>query len=68
MSKVNNNIAPTIIDDLFTRFHNSYNLCSKSNFVVLGMLTVHNCQNSVQYYGPLIWIMILDYIKDSKLC
>ena len=63
--KVINNIAVTIIDDLFTTYH-SYNLLSKSKFVDPSVGTVHNGQNSIQHYGPLIWNMIPDYIKDSE--
>ena len=63
--KVINNIAATIIDDLFTTYH-SYNLRSKSKFVVPSVRTVHNGQNSIQYYGPLIWNMIAGCIKDSE--
>ena len=64
MFKVINNIAATIIDDLFTKYHR-YSLRSKSKFVVPSVRTVHNSQNSTQYYGPLIWSMIPGYIKDS---
>ena len=53
MFKVINNIAATIINDLVTTYH-SYNLCSKSKFVVPSVRTVHNDQNSIQYYSPLI--------------
>ena len=65
MFKVINNIAASITDDLFTKYH-SYNLCSKSKFVVPSVRTVHNGQNSIHYYGPLIWNMIPGYIKDSE--
>ena len=65
MFKVINNILATIIDDLFTTYH-SYNLRSKSQFVVPSVHTVHNGQNSMQYYGPLFWNMIPGYIKDSE--
>ena len=65
MFKVINNIAATIIGDLFTTYH-SYNLRSKSKFVVPSVRTVHNGQNSIQYYDPLIWNMIPGYIKDSE--
>ena len=41
MFKVSNNIAPTIIDDLFKSSHHSYNLWSISNFAVAGVHTVH---------------------------
>ena len=65
MFKVTNNIAATIIDDLFTTYH-SYNLCSKSKFVVASVRKVHISQNSIQYYGPLIWNMIPGHIKYSE--
>ena len=66
MFKVINDIAATIIDDLFTTYH-SYNLRSKSKFVVPSVRTVHNGQNSIQYYGSVIWNMIVGYIKDSEI-
>ena len=65
MFKIINNIAATIIDNLFTIYH-SYNLRSKSKFVVPSVRTVHNGQNSIQYYGSLISNMIAGYIKDSE--
>ena len=66
MFKVINNIAATIIEDLLTTYH-SYNLRSKSKFVVPSVRTVHNGQNSIQYDGSLIWNMIVGYIKDSEI-
>ena len=64
--KVINNVAATIIGDLFTTYH-SYILQSKPpKFVVPTVRTAHNGQNSIQYYGPLIWNMIPSYIKDSE--
>ena len=66
MFKVINNIAATIIEDLLTTYH-SYNLRSKSKFVVPSVRTVHNGQNSIQYYGSLIWNMIIGYISNSEI-
>ena len=66
MFKVTDNIAATITDDLFTTYR-SYNLCSKSKFVVPSVRSVHNGQNSIQYYSKLIWNMIPGYIKDSEI-
>ena len=40
MFKVSNNIAPTIIDKLFTKSHYSYNLRTKSNLVVTSTSTL----------------------------
>ena len=53
MFKVINNIAATIIDDLFTTY-DSYNLRLKSKVVVPRVRTVHNGENSIQHYGTLI--------------
>ena len=66
MFKVINNIAATIIDHLFTTYH-SYNLHSKSKFVISSVCTVCNGQNSIQYYSSLIWNMIVGYIKYSEI-
>ena len=60
MFKVINNVAATIIDDLFTTYH-SYNLRSKSKFVFPIGRTLDKAQNSIQYYGPLIWNMIVGF-------
>ena len=60
MFKVINNIAATIIDDLFTTYH-SYNLRSKSKFVVPSVRTLDKDKNSIQYFGPLIWNMIAGF-------
>ena len=59
--KVINNIAATIIDDLFTTYH-SYNLPSKSKFVVPSVRRLDKVQNYIQDYDPLIWNMIADFI------
>ena len=60
MFKVINNIAATIIDDLFTTYH-SYNLRSKSKFVVPSVRTLDKDKNFIQYFGPLIWNMIAGF-------
>ena len=60
MFKVINNIAATIIDDLFTTYH-SYNLRSKSKFVVPSVRTLDKDKDFIQYFGPLIWNMIAGF-------
>ena len=65
MFKVINNIAAPVVDNLFTIYH-SWNLRSKSKFVVPSVPIVHKDQNSMQYYSPFIWNMIPGYIKDSE--
>ena len=49
MFKVINNIAATIIGDLFTTYHSCHNFRSKSKFVVPSVRTVHSGLNSIQY-------------------
>ena len=61
MFKVISNIAATIIDDLFITY-----LRSKFKFAVPSVRSVHNGQNSIQYYGPLILNAIPGYITDSE--
>ena len=51
MFKVINNIAATIIDELFTTYH-SYNLRSKSKFVVPSVRTLDKGQISSSYLVP----------------
>ena len=60
MLKVVNNIAATIIDNIFMTYH-SYNLRSKSKFVVPSVRTLDKDKNSIQYFGPLIWNMIAGF-------
>ena len=60
MFKVISSIAATNIDDLFTTYH-SYNLRSKSKFVIPSVRTLDRGQNSIQYYGPLICNMIAGF-------
>ena len=60
MFKVISNIAATNIDDLFTTYH-SYNLRSKSKFVISSVRTLDKGQNSIQHNGPLIWNMIAGF-------
>ena len=59
MLKVINNIAATIIGDLFTTYH-SYNLRSKSKFVVPSVRTLDKSQNATVLYDSRF------YIKDSQ--
>ena len=62
MFKVINNIAATIIGDLFT--HSIVTIFAQN--VVPNVRTVYNGQNYMKYDGPLIWNMILGYIKNPK--
>ena len=50
--KVCHNLSQTIFSVLFSRNSNSYNFCSKSEFVIPQVRTVVKGSNSISYYGP----------------
>ena len=61
--KVYQNLQQTISSNLFTRNSNSYNLRSKTDFVILQIRTVLKESNSVRYYGPIIWSLVPQEIR-----
>ena len=56
--KVYHNLSQTIFSNLFTRNSNSYNLCSKFDFVIQQVITVLKGSNSILCYGPIIWSFV----------
>ena len=62
--KVYNNISQTIFGELFTRNNNGYYLRSKSDFVIPQIRTVLKGSNSIRYFGPIIWNLILEELKN----
>ena len=56
MFKVENEMPPEIICDIFTkRINNHYNLRHINHFETLFVRTVRNGMESVSYLGPKIW-------------
>ena len=61
--KVYHNIAQTIFSDLFIRNNNTYDIRAKSDFVIPQIKTVLKGSNSIRYYDPVIWNLILAEMK-----
>ena len=66
MYKVTNNIAPTIVSEMFSFSNINYNLRSGSQ---PSANTLWNGLESISYLGPTIWNMVLAEIKQkSSMC
>ena len=66
MYKVVNNIAPTIVSELFCFSNVNYNLRSGSQFHQPSANTVWNGQKTISYLGPNIWNMVLEEMKQKS--
>ena len=62
--KVYNNISQTIFGELFTRNNIGYYLRSKSDFVIPQTRTVLKGSNLIRYFGPFIWTLIPEELKN----
>ena len=62
--KAYNNISQTIFGELFTRNNNDYCLPLKSNFVITSIRTGLKGSHSVRYFGPIIWTLIPEELKN----
>ena len=65
MYKVVNNIAPTIVSELFSFSNVNYSLRSGSQFHQPSANTVWNGQETISYLGPKIWNMVPEEIKQK---
>ena len=59
MNKVTNNIAPTIVSELFSLSNINYNLRNGSQFHQPSANAVWNGLGIISYLGPKIWNMVL---------
>ena len=66
MYKVVNNIAPTIVSELFSFSNVSYSLRSGSQFHQPSANTVWNGQEAISYLGPKIWKMVPEEMKQKS--
>ena len=62
--KAYNNVSQTIFGELFTRNNNDYCLRLKSNFVITSIRTGLKGSYSVRYFGPIIWTLIPEELKN----
>ena len=67
MYKVVNNIAPTIVSELFSFSNVNYSLRSGSQFHQPSANTVWNGQETISYFGPKIWNMVPEMKQKSSL-
>ena len=61
--KVYRHLSQTIFSELFTRNNSTYNMQSKSDFVIPQVSTVFKGYSSVSYYGPIIWSLVPEKIR-----
>ena len=66
MYKVVNNIAATIVSELFYFSNVNYNLRSGSQFHQPSANTVRNGQETISYLGPKMWNMIPEKMKQKS--
>ena len=64
--KVVNNIAPTIVSELFSFSNVNYSLRSGSQFHQPSANTVWNGQEAISYLGPKIWKMVPEEMKQKS--
>ena len=65
MYKVVNNIAPTIVSELFSFSNVNYSLRSGSQFHQPSANTVWNGQETISYLRPKIWNMVPEEMKQK---
>ena len=66
MYKVVNNIAPTIVSDLFSFSNVNYSLRGGPQFHQPSANTVWNVQETISYLGPKIWNMVPEEMKQKS--
>ena len=66
MYKVVNNIAPTIVSELFSYSNVNYNLRSGSQFHQPSANKVWNGQETISYLGPKNWNMVPEGMKQKS--
>ena len=55
MFKINNELAPPVMDSMFERRNESYNLCSFQEFLTKRKRTVHYGFETLSYRFPQLW-------------
>ena len=65
MYKAKNNLSPIIVQDLFPRQNDVYDLRYKRTFETSKVRTVHFGTETVRYRGPKIWELVPNDIKEA---
>ena len=66
MFKVKNNVAPEIMQELFTPKMCLYDLCNNNSFKRRRVNYVWHSTESVSYLGLKIWDLVHNEIKESE--
>ena len=66
MYKVKNNLAPTIMKNVFPDREVSYNLRNMNPFQSRNVSTVYNGTETIAFRGPKTWALLPDEIRESE--
>ncbi len=66
MYKINNNLSPKLITELFNRQNKTYNLRNNRTWEITNVRTVTYGTETVSFLGPKLWEIIPDTIKYSS--
>ena len=66
MYKVKNNLSPSIMNHIFEKRHNTYNLRNDCTWASSNIHTVYNGTETISFRGPKTWMLLPDNIKESK--
>ena len=66
MYKINNNLSPLLMDDIFPKSENSYDIRINNPFQGYNIRTVKNGSETISFRGPKTWALVPDDIKNSK--
>ena len=66
MFKIKNQLAPSIIDSVFERRNESYNLHNFQELLIEGKRTVHYSLGTRTNRSPQLWSLLLENIKEVE--
>ena len=66
MYKVKNNLSHSIMNNIFEKRHNPYNLRNDCTWASSNIHTVYNGTETISFRGPKTWLLLPDNIKESK--
>ena len=65
MFKVNNNLSPTFMKNIFTESSNPYNLRTQNPYKIYNVHSVYNGTETISFRGPKTWELVPDNIKNA---
>ena len=64
--KIKNELAPPILDSMFERRNDSYNLRNFQEFLTERKRTMHYGLETLSYWSPQLWSLLLENIKKVE--